>query len=100
MSMVLLDWPEPRKRHLISAAYRALPEVGSFLVLDRFAEPRPDRAGRPLSELLSSMDALVRYGDAHHFTAAQLRAWCRDAGFAGCDVQPLDRQVHLAVARK
>ena len=100
MSMVLLDWPEPRKRALIRAASRALPEDGYLLVLDRFVEPHRGSSDRNLSQLLSSLDGLARYGDAHHFTAEQLRGWCQDAGFDGLDVQGLDRQVHLAVTRK
>jgi predicted O-methyltransferase YrrM len=101
MSLVLLDWDEERKERLLRSAHEALPPGGRLFVIDRLDDDGDQpSAERGAFELLRSLDLLLAHGDAHTYTADQLRTWFDRAGFADVEIRPLVGDLSLAVARR
>jgi hypothetical protein len=86
MGMILHDWDLPGKKHLIRAAYEALPPGGAFVVMEHFID---DARRENAFGLLMSLNMLVEFGDAFDFTFADLEGWCREVGFARFERLPL-----------
>jgi predicted O-methyltransferase YrrM len=97
MSLILHDWNLDRKLALVRAAHAALPSGGAFIVVENLID---DRRRVNASGLLSSLNMLIETGDGFDFTAAELRDWCRDAGFARVETFPLAGTVSAAIAYK
>ena len=99
LSLVLLDWPADAKVRLLRRAAGALPAGGTLAVLDRLEEG-PSRPARTTFELLRSLHLLVTQGDAHPYTAEELRGWLAAAGFGPPELQPVGDGFTLAVAER
>jgi hypothetical protein len=97
MCQILHDWDLARKRHLIGAAYAALPEGGALLVVENMID---DARRVNLSGLLSSLNMLIELGAGFEFTPSDLRAWCEAAGFRRFETRPLAGTMTLATAHK
>lgn len=87
MGMILHDWNLEKKKHLIRAAYDALPEGGALVAIEAIID---DARRENVQGLLMSLNMLIEFGDAFDYTAADFREWCSEAGFKRFDC------IHLA----
>jgi O-methyltransferase domain/Dimerisation domain len=97
MGMILHDWNLEKKRHLIGAAYDALPSGGAFVVIENLID---DARRENAFGLMMSLNMLVEFGEAFDFTAADFIGWCREAGFSRFEVIPLAGPASAGVAYK
>ena len=97
MGMILHDWNLEKKKHLIRAAYNALPPGGALVAIEALID---DARRENLHGLLMSLNMLIEFGDAFDFTGADFRAWCAEAGFQRFEVIPLAGPSSAAVAYK
>jgi len=97
MGLVLHDWSLPQKKHLIRAAYDALPPGGAFVAIENLID---DARRENLFGLLSSLNMLIETTGGFDFTAADFRAWCKEAGFERFEIIPLEGPASAAVAYK
>jgi hypothetical protein len=97
MGMILHDWNLERKRHLISAAYDALPDGGAFIVVENLID---DARRENVFGLMMSLNMLIEFGDAFDYTGADFSGWCLDAGFRDVEILPLAGPGSAAVAYK
>jgi hypothetical protein len=86
MGMILHDWNLEKKRHLVRAAYDALPEGGAFIVVENLID---DARRTNAFGLMMSLNMLVETSDGFDFTAADFQGWCREVGFRRFEVLPL-----------
>src|SRR5215210_4981414 len=77
MGMILHDWNLEKKKHLIRAAYDALPSGGVFIAVEALID---DARRENAFGLLMSLNMLIEFGDAFDYTGADFRAWCGQAG--------------------
>jgi hypothetical protein len=97
MGMILHDWNLEKKKHLIRAAYHALPVNGAFIAIENLID---DARRENLFGLLMSLNMLIEFGDAFDFTGADFKEWCTEAGFRRFDVLHLSGPCSAAVAYK
>ena len=95
MGMILHDWNLERKRHLIGAAYEALPEGGAFIVIENLID---DARRENAFGLMMSLNMLIEFGDAFDFTGADFAGWCREAGFRDVEILPLTGPASAGIA--
>ena len=87
MGMILHDWNLEKKKHLIRAAYEALPPGGAFIVIEALID---DARRENAFGLLMSLNMLIEFGEAFDYSGADFREWCAEAGFTRFE------QIHLA----
>jgi O-methyltransferase domain/Dimerisation domain len=97
MGMILHDWNLEKKRHLIRAAYDALPPGGALVAIEALID---DARRENLFGLLMSLNMLIEFGDAFDFSGADFRQWCSEVGFQRFEVLPLAGPSSAAVAYK
>ena len=97
MGMILHDWNLEKKKHLIKAAYDALPPGGAFIAIEALID---DARRENTFGLLMSLNMLIEFGDAFDFSGADFRAWCTEAGFRRFEIIPLAGASSAAVAYK
>ncbi|HRI11359.1 MAG TPA: methyltransferase [Verrucomicrobiota bacterium] len=97
MGMILHDWNLEKKRHLIRAAYEALPAGGALVAIEALID---DARRKNAFGLLMSLNMLIEFGDAFDYSGADFRSWCSDAGFTRFEVIPLAGPSSAAVAYK
>ncbi len=97
MGGILLDWNLERKLQLITAAFKALPPGGAFIVIENLIDD--DRRENVLA-LMLSLHMLIEFGDAFEYTGADFRSWCTGVGFQSVDVFPLTGPASAAIAYK
>jgi ubiquinone/menaquinone biosynthesis C-methylase UbiE len=97
MGMILHDWNLEKKKHLIKAAYRALPENGAFIAVENLID---DDRRKNAFGLLMSLNMLIEFGDAFDFTGADFWSWCKEAGFQSYEVLHLAGPCSAAIAYK
>ncbi len=97
MGLILHDWNLEGKRHLIQAAYDALPAGGAFIVIENLID---DARRENAFGLLMSLNMLIEFGDAFDFTGGDFAAWCKEAGFEDVDVLPLAGPTSAGIAYK
>lgn len=97
MGMILHDWDLEKKRHLVRAAYAALPPGGAFVVVENLID---DARRENAFGLMMSLNMLIEFGDAFDFTFADFAGWCREAGFRRTAVIPLGGPASAGVAYK
>lgn len=95
MGMILHDWNLEKKRHLVRAAYEALPPEGAFIVVENLID---DARRTNVFGLQMSLNMLIEFGDAFDFTGADFAGWCREAGFRRVEVLPLAGPASAGVA--
>ncbi len=89
MGMILHDWNLEKKKHLIRAAYDALPPNGALVAIEAIID---DARRENIFGLLMSLNMLIEFGEAFDYSAADFRQWCGEIGFKRFDV------IHLAGA--
>jgi len=97
MGMILHDWNLDRKKKLIAKAWRALPKGGVLIAIENIID---DERRKNAFGLLMSLNMLIEFGDAFDFTGADFAGWCRDVGFAHCEVLHLAGPTSAAIAYK
>lgn len=97
MGMILHDWNLEAKRHLIRAAYEALPPGGAFVAIENLID---DARRENAFGLLMSLNMLIEFGDAFDFTGRDFAGWCREAGFSRTEIIPLGGPASAGVAYK
>ncbi|MFN0067644.1 MAG: methyltransferase [Limisphaerales bacterium] len=97
MGMILHDWNLEKKRHLIRAAYDALPPGGALVAIEALID---DARRENVFGLLMSLNMLIEFGDAFDYSGADFRQWCGEAGFTRFEVIPLSGPSSAAVAYK
>ncbi len=97
MGNVLHDWNLEKKKILIKKAYAALPKGGAFIAIENLID---DARRENAFGLLMSLNMLIEVGDGFDYTAADFRAWCREAGFTRFEIIPLTGATSAAVAYK
>lgn len=97
MGMILHDWNLERKKHLIQAAYDALPRGGAYIVIENLID---DARRENAFGLLMSLNMLIEFGDAFDFTGADFASWCKEAGFREVEIVPLVGPTSAGIAYK
>jgi predicted O-methyltransferase YrrM len=97
MGLILHDWNLENKKHLVKAAYDALPEGGAFIAIENIID---DARRENAFGLLMSLNMLIEFGDAFDFTGSDFAGWCKEAGFKEIDVVPLAGPTSAAIAYK
>jgi cyclopropane fatty-acyl-phospholipid synthase-like methyltransferase len=97
MGMILHDWNLEKKKHLIRAAYDALPPNGALVAIEALID---DARRENIFGLLMSLNMLIEFGDAFDYSAADFRGWCREVGFKRFDVIHLAGPSSAAIAYK
>lgn len=97
MGMILHDWNLENKKMLIGKAYRALPAGGALVAIENIID---DERRQNAFGLIMSLNMLIEFGDAFDFTGAQFTEWCKEAGFARCEMIHLAGPASAAVAYK
>lgn len=83
---ILHDWDLEQKKHLLRAAYEALPEGGSVIVYESFIDD--DRSQNSFG-LLMSLNMLVETDGGFDYTFADCQGWMKEAGFRETRVEHL-----------
>ena len=78
MGHILHDWDLAQKRHLVRAAYEALPDGGAFIVYDTLIDD--DRRQNAFG-LLMSLNMLIETPGGFDYTGADAMGWMKEAGF-------------------
>ena len=97
MGMILHDWNLEKKKHLIRAAYDALPEGGALVTIEALID---DARRENVFGLLMSLNMLIEFGDAFDYSGADFRQWCSEAGFQRFEVIHLAGPSSAAIAYK
>jgi alkyl hydroperoxide reductase subunit AhpC len=97
MGMILHDWNQEKKLHLIRAAYDALPPGGALVAIEALID---DARRENIQGLLMSLNMLIEFGDAFDYSGADFRKWCREVGFDRFDTIHLAGPSSAAVAYK
>jgi hypothetical protein len=97
MGMILHDWNLEKKKHLVRAAFAALPPGGAFVVVENLID---DERRENAFGLMMSLNMLIEFGDAFDFSGADFSGWCREAGFRRTEVIPLAGPGSAGVAYK
>ena len=97
MGMILHDWNLDQKRHLIKAAYEALPQGGAFIAIENLID---DARRENAFGLLMSLNMLIEFGDAFDYTGSDFAGWCREAGFRKVETLPLGGPASAGIAYK
>jgi hypothetical protein len=97
MGLILHDWNLERKRHLIQAAYEALPDGGAYIVIENLID---DARRENAFGLMMSLNMLIEFGDAFDFTGSDFAEWCRETGFREVEILPLAGPASAGIAYK
>jgi precorrin-6B methylase 2 len=97
MGMILHDWNLEKKKHLIRAAYDALPPGGAFIAVEALID---DARRENAFGLLMSLNMLIEFGEAFDFSGADFRGWCAEAGFQRFETIHLAGPSSAAIAYK
>jgi predicted O-methyltransferase YrrM len=97
MGLILHDWNLENKKHLVKAAYDALPEGGAFIAIENIID---DARRENAFGLLMSLNMLIEFGDAFDFTGSDFAGWCKEAGFREIEVMALAGPTSAAIAYK
>jgi O-methyltransferase/methyltransferase family protein len=97
MGLILHDWNLEGKKHLIGAAYEALPEGGAFIVIENLID---DARRENAFGLMMSLNMLIEFGDAFDYTGSDFAGWCREAGFREVEILPLTGPASAGIAYK
>jgi hypothetical protein len=86
MGHILHDWDLAQKKHLIQAAWDALPAGGAFIAYDAIID---DERRHNSFGLLMSLNMLIETPGGFDYTGADCVGWLKEAGFRETYVQHL-----------
>ena len=90
-------WNLEKKKHLIRAAYNALPAGGALVAIEALID---DARRENVFGLLMSLNMLIEFGDAFDYSGADFRKWCGEVGFKRFEVIHLAGASSAAIAYK
>jgi hypothetical protein len=97
MGHILHDWDLAQKRHLVRAAFDALPEGGACIVYDALID---DGRRQNAFGLLMSLNMLIETPGGFDYSGADAIGWMKEAGFREAYVQHLVGPDAMVVAVK
>lgn len=97
MGNILHDWGTSDKEMLIGKAYEALPEGGSFVVLENLIDD--DRRQNAFG-LMMSLNMLLETDEGYDFSGADFAGMTKAAGFRETRIMPLTGPASAAIAIK
>jgi precorrin-6B methylase 2 len=97
MGNILHDWGTADKTRLITKAYDALPEGGSFVVLENVID---DERKVNAFGMLMSLNMLIETEEGYDFSGADFTALANGAGFTETRIMPLMGPASAAIAIK
>jgi len=97
MGNILHDWGLRDKKMLIKKAYDALPQGGSFVVIENIIDN--DRKSN-VAGLLMSLNMLIETDQGFDYTFRDFEEWVTEAGFSKTDLLPLTGPTSAAIAIK
>jgi hypothetical protein len=97
MGMILHDWNLEKKKHLIRAAYDALPPGGALVAIEALID---DARRENVFGLLMSLNMLIEFGDAFDYSGSEFREWCGEVGFKRFETLHLSGPSSAAIAYK
>ncbi len=83
---ILHDWNLDQKKHLLKAAWEALPEGGAVVVYDSIIDD--DRSQNAFG-LLMSLNMLIETEGGFDYSGADCRSWMKESGFRDTRVEHL-----------
>lgn len=83
---ILHDWDLEQKKHLLRAAWNALPSGGTVIVYDAIID---DARSQNAFGLMMSLNMLVETSGGFDYTGADCQEWMREAGFSETRVEHL-----------
>lgn len=83
---ILHDWDLEQKKHLLRAAWDALPDGGAVVVYDSIID---DARSQNAFGLLMSLNMLVETAGGFDYTGADCQSWMQEAGFRETRVEHL-----------
>lgn len=86
MGHILHDWDLAQKKHLVQAAWDALPAGGAFIVYDSIID---DERRENAFGLLMSLNMLIETPGGFDYTGADCMGWMKEAGFRATYVEHL-----------
>ena len=97
MGNILHDWGTKDKLKLINKAYDALPEGGSFVVIENLID---DDRRKNVMGLLMSLNMLIETNEGYDYTLSEFETWTNLAGFSRNYLLPLSESTSAAIAVK
>jgi len=97
MGNILHDWGKADKQMLIRKAFDALPEGGSFVVIENIID---DNRSRNAFGLMMSLNMLIETDEGYDFSGADFDVLAKEAGFKETRVMPLTGPSSAAIAIK
>lgn len=97
MGNILHDWGKEDKKTLIKKAYDALPEGGSFVVIENIID---DDRSKNVFGLMMSLNMLIETDEGYDFSGADFDELAKEAGFKETRIMPLTGPASAAIAIK
>jgi len=97
MCNVLHDWGLKDKKTLIAKAYDALPENGTFVVIENVIDN--DRNQNAFG-LMMSLNMLIETDEGFDFSFSDIETWAKEAGFKSISSMPLTGPTSAVIAIK
>ncbi len=97
MGNILHDWGTEDKMMLISKAFDALPDGGSFVVIENIID---DDRNQNAFGLIMSLNMLLETEEGYDFSGADFDALAKEAGFRETRIMPLTGPASAAIAIK
>ena len=97
MGNILHDWGRSDKETLIKKAFDALPEAGSFVVIENIID---DNRSKNAFGLMMSLNMLIETDEGYDFSGADFDELAKEAGFKETRVMPLTGPASAAIATK
>ena len=98
MGMILHDWNLRKKMHLIAKGLRGrCREGGAFVVIENLIDDARRRERVRADDVAQHADRVRRRVRLHR---RRFPSWCREAGFARCEIIPLAGPASAAIAYK
>jgi hypothetical protein len=97
MGNILHDWGTADKKMLISKAFDALPDGGSFVVIENIID---DNRSQNAFGLIMSLNMLLETEEGYDFSGADFTSLAKAAGFSETRIMPLMGPASAAIAIK
>lgn len=97
MGNILHDWGTTDKKMLISKAFDALPDGGSFVVIENIID---DNRSQNAFGLIMSLNMLLETEEGYDFSGADFDVLAKEAGFKETHILPLTGPASAAIAIK
>jgi hypothetical protein len=97
MCNILHDWGEEDKKMLVDKAYKALPDHGTFVVIENIID---NERKQNAFGLLMSLNMLIETDDGFDYSMKDFEKWAKEAGFRSISKMPLTGPASALIALK